>query len=390
MGSGIAYASALRGLPVLLNDTSLALAERGKSHSASLSVRRVERGQMSIEQHEQLLARITPSATIDDLAGCDLIIEAVFEQTALKQQVIQASSRLLAEGGVFASNTSTLPIGGLASSAAWPERFIGLHFFSPVDRMQLVEIVKGQRTSPETVARAYDYVQQIGKLPIVVNDERGFFTSRVIRTFLLEAAGMLDEGFLPAAIENAALQVGFAVGPLALLDEISLSPALAIIDENRQAAEAVGQPCQATRGEAIVRRMVVKYGCVGKAAGAGFYEYPVEGKKFLWPQLNSFAKAQVGSEPLDVRALGERMLMMQALEAVRCLEEGVLESTRDANIGSIFGIGFPGWTGGTVQYINYIGVQTFAARAAQLAQAYGPRFAPPALLLARAEQGIGF
>jgi len=388
MGSGIAYANAARGIPTVLKDVTIEQAEHGKAYSATISAKRVERGILSAAKREELLDRIHPTADANDLAGCDLIVEAVFENTELKQQVTRETEPLLAENGIFASNTSTLPISGLASAAARPERFIGLHFFSPVDKMQLVEIVKGQRTSAETLARAYDYVQQIGKIPIVVNDSRGFFTSRVIRTFLNEAASMLGEGIAPAVIEHAALQAGFPTGPLALLDEVSLNLAVAIADEARKAARAAGQNDTDSPGEAVMRRMVGEFGRPGKAGGAGFYEYPRDGgKKYLWPGLRVFARnGGPTNAPIDVSELKDRMLYIQSLETLRCLEEGVLESVRDANIGSIFGIGFPGWTGGAIQFINHVGVRAFNARADELAHTHGPRFTPPRLLREHAER----
>ncbi len=383
MGAGIAYANAARGIATVLKDTSAELAERGKSYSAKVTARRVERGQISAERQHELLGLIHATADASDLAGCDLIIEAVFENQALKQQVIGEFKPLLLERGFFASNTSTLPISQLAEAAAHPESFIGLHFFSPVDRMQLVEIVKGRHTSAETLARAYDYVQQLGKIPIVVNDARGFFTSRVIRTFLNEAAAMLSEGVAPAAIENAALQAGFPTGPLALLDEVSLTLALSIAQEARAAAVAAGQAYVPAPGEALIERMVRELGRPGRAGGGGFYEYPAGGAKRLWPGLRAFG-GQVASLPQDVRELQERMLYIQSIEALRCMEEGVVEHARDANIGSIFGIGFPGWTGGVIQFVSHVGVRAFAARAAELAGAYGERFAPLALLFRQA------
>ena len=388
MGSGIAYANAARGIPVVLKDLSLEHAEAGKAYSARVTAKRLERGQISATQRDQLLARIHPTADPLDLAGCDLIIEAVFERSDLKHQVIRESEPLLLPGGVFASNTSTLPISGLAVAAAYPERFVGLHFFSPVDRMQLVEIVRGRTTSAETLAHAYDYVQQIGKIPIVVNDSRGFFTSRVIRTFLNEAAGMLSEGLPPAAIEQAALQAGFPTAPLALLDEVSLSLALAIDAEARAAAETAGQHYELHPGTLVMRRMVEQFGRSGRTAGAGFYDYPANGKKQLWAGLSVFGNTHTPSEPMDVTELKERLLYIQALETLRCLEEHVLESPRDANIGSIYGIGFPGWTGGSAQFVNHVGTRAFARRAEVLASAYGPRFAPPTLLRELAERGV--
>ncbi|NTV65971.1 MAG: 3-hydroxyacyl-CoA dehydrogenase family protein, partial [Oscillochloris sp.] len=388
MGSGIAYANASRGLPVVLQDVTLERAEAGRDQSVRLTARQVERGQLTSAQRDLLLARIQATADSEDLEGCDLIIEAVFEQSQLKGRVTRESEPLLSRGGIFASNTSTLPISELAQATTRPENFIGLHFFSPVDRMQLVEIIKGRRTSGETIARTYDYVRQLGKLPIVVNDSRGFFTSRVIGAFLNEATAMLAEGIHPAVIEHAALQAGFPTGPLALLDEVSLTLAQSIANEARLAAEAAGQPYHESPGEAVIARMLEEFGRLGKAAGGGFYDYPSDPKarKRLWPGLRAFG-GRAPAEPLESAPLKDRLLYIQAIETARCLEEGVLESVRDANIGSIFGFGYPGWTGGAAQFVNHVGARAFVQRAEELAASLGPRFAPPRILLDLARSG---
>jgi 3-hydroxyacyl-CoA dehydrogenase/enoyl-CoA hydratase/3-hydroxybutyryl-CoA epimerase len=393
MGAGIAWSNASRGIPCVLKDVSLQQAEKGKAYSAKLLEKRAQQGRMTADKAAATLALIQPSATPADLAGCDWIIEAVFEQRELKAQVTREAEAWLAPNGVMASNTSTLPISGLAQAFSDPSRFIGLHFFSPVDKMQLVEIIRGAKTSPETLARAYDYVQQIGKLPIVVNDSRGFFTSRVFGTFVNEGIAMLGEGLEPALVENAALAVGMPVGPLAVQDEVALTLSLHVANQARADLAAEGKTYSVHPATAIVERMVHEYQRAGKAAGAGFYEYPQDpavngGKKFLWPQLRSiFVKAGVSIPYQDVR---DRLLYIQSIETIRCLEENVLESTRDANIGSIFGIGFPGWTGGAIQFVNHVGVRKFTERAEQLRQRYGERFAPPALLLEHARQDSRF
>ncbi|HZW19725.1 3-hydroxyacyl-CoA dehydrogenase NAD-binding domain-containing protein [Noviherbaspirillum sp.] len=388
MGAGIAWANASRGIPCVLKDVGLEQAEKGKSYSARLLEKRVRNGKMTEARAKETLALIQPAASAQDLAGCDLVIEAVFEKRELKAAVTREAEQFLAPGGVMASNTSTLPITGLAQASTDQSRFIGLHFFSPVDKMQLVEIIRGAKTSEETLARAYDYVQQIGKLPIVVNDSRGFFTSRVFATFVNEGIAMLGEGVPAALIENAALSVGMPVGPLAVQDEVALTLSLHVMNQTRADLAAEGKPYRAHPAEAIVERMVNEFKRCGKAAGGGFYEYPVgEGKKYLWPELQ---KHFGGTNALPVEEVRDRLLYIQSIETIRCLEERVLESTRDANIGSIFGIGFPGWTGGAIQFVNHVGVKKFAERAEQLRSRYGDRFAPPALLLERAAGGEAF
>lgn len=385
MGAGIAYANAMRGIPTVLKDVTIEAAQKGKAYTEKLLAKRVEKNSMSAAQRDAVLALITPTADAADLKGCELIIEAVFEKRELKAQVTREAEPQLAAGGIMASNTSTLPIGGLAAASARPENFIGLHFFSPVDKMQLVEIIKGAQTSPETVARAYDYVLQIGKTPIVVNDSRGFFTSRVFRTFRMEGLAMLAEGLNPAMIENAGLQAGMPVGSLTVADEVSMALAWSVMQQTKADFAAEGKEFVAHPGDAVVEKMVQELKRPGRAGGGGFYEYPKDGKKFLWPDLAAhFGKPGHQIPFIDMQ---ERILFIQAIESVRCLEEGVLESVRDANVGSILGIGAPRWTGGTLQYINQYDVRKFAIRAAELAALYGQRFAPPGLLLHKAERG---
>jgi 3-hydroxyacyl-CoA dehydrogenase/enoyl-CoA hydratase/3-hydroxybutyryl-CoA epimerase len=388
MGGGIAWANASRAVPCVLKDVTLDKAEAGKGYSAKLLERRVKQGRATEADAARTLALIVPTARAQDLAGCDLMIEAVFEKRELKAEVTKEAEPLLAEGGVFASNTSTLPITGLAAAAARPERFIGLHFFSPVDRMELVEIIKGAKTSAETLARAYDYVLQIGKIPIVVNDSRGFYTSRTFGTFVQEGCAMLAEGIPAAVIENAARQAGMPVGPLAVIDETSLSLSVHVMEQTKADLEAEGKAYVAAPGQEVIVRMVKEFNRAGRAAGGGFYEYPKEGRKFLWPEL-----ARIFGRPgasYDVQELKDRFLYRQAIETARCLEEGVLGAVHDGNIGSIYGIGFPAWTGGALQYINHAGVAKFAARADALAKKFGARFEPPGIVREKAAKGEAF
>src|SRR5690606_24595266 len=375
MGSGIAYAAATRGIEVVLKDTTQENAEKGKSYSDTLLSKRVSRGRMTAEAKQEVLDRILATAKAEDLQGCDLIIEAVFEDSELKARVTQESEPMLAENGIFASNTSTIPISQLAEASARPENFIGLHFLSPVDKMPLVEIICAKQTSEETLAKAFDFVLQINKTPIVVNDSRGFFTSRVFGTFVNEGIAMLGEGIPAATIENAALLAGMPVGPLAISDEVSMSLMTLIRDQSRKDMEAEQKVWQPHPAETVIDAMVYDHNRKGKAAGAGFYEYPPKGKKYLWPQLDAlYGRPEGLTVPLEV--LEERILFIQAIETVRCLEEGVLKSIKDANIGSIFGIGFAPWTGGALQYINQYGVKRFTERAKQLSEVYGSRFEP--------------
>ncbi|MCF5048721.1 3-hydroxyacyl-CoA dehydrogenase NAD-binding domain-containing protein [Pseudomonas simiae] len=388
MGAGIAYVSASAGIEVVLKDINLAAAEKGKAHSAALLDKKVSRGQLTAEQRETFLARIHPTATDEDLAGCDLIIEAVFEDRELKAKVSAAAQSVVGADAVIASNTSTLPISGLATAVPDQTRFIGLHFFSPVDKMPLVEIIKGARTSDETLARGFDFVLQIKKTPIVVNDSRGFFTSRVFGTFTNEGIAMLGEGVAAPMIETEARKAGMPVGPLAVSDEVSLSLMSHIRQQTAKDQQAEGKAVPTHPATAVIDLLVNEYQRMGKAAGGGFYDYPSGGHKYLWPELKSrFERPDQRISPQDVR---DRLLFIQAIETVRCVEEGVLMSTADANVGSIFGIGFAAWSGGALQFINQYGLNDFIARARYLAEQYGERFMPPALLLEKAAQGDVF
>jgi 3-hydroxyacyl-CoA dehydrogenase/enoyl-CoA hydratase/3-hydroxybutyryl-CoA epimerase len=374
MGAGIAYVQASRGIPTVLRDVTSDKADSGKAYSHKLTQQRVDKGRMSALDQAALLSRITATDKVQDLAGCDLIIEAVFENRELKAKVTQEAEPLLAAGGFFASNTSTLPITGLAKASAKPEHYVGIHFFSPVDKMKLVEIIRGKQTGDDTVARAFDYVQAIGKIPIVVNDSRGFFTSRVFGTFVMEGAAMVGEGIPAAVVEQAGIQAGMPVGPLAVLDETALSLSVHVLDQTRADLRAEGGTYIATPGELLVERMVKEFDRNGRAAGAGFYDYPGDkgAKKSLWPGLKElFGKPGAG---WDMQELKDRLLYRQAVETARCLSENVLTTVHDANIGSIFGIGFPGWTGGAMQFIYGTGMDAFLARAETLASKHGAGF----------------
>ncbi|AJC54617.1 MULTISPECIES: 3-hydroxyacyl-CoA dehydrogenase NAD-binding domain-containing protein [Streptomyces] len=399
MGAGIAYACARAGIEVVLKDVTLEAAERGKEYSEGLLAKALAKGRTTEAQRDELLARITPTAEPADLAGCDAVIEAVFEDVALKHKVFKEIQHIVGPDALLCSNTSTLPITLLAEGVERDADFIGLHFFSPVDKMPLVEIIKGERTGDEALARAFDLVRQIKKTPIVVNDSRGFFTSRVIGHFINEGVAMIGEGLDPASVEQAAAQAGYPAKVLSLMDELTLTLPRKIRNETRRAVEEAGGTWQPHPADAVIDRMVDEFGRPGRSGGAGFYAYGDDGKRVgLWPGLREHFQREGAVIPF--RDMQERMLFSEALDTVRCLEEGVLTSVADANIGSIFGIGFPGWTGGVLQYINgyqggpgreeLVGLPGFVARARELQAAYGDRFAPSALLVEKAERGEKF
>jgi 3-hydroxyacyl-CoA dehydrogenase/enoyl-CoA hydratase/3-hydroxybutyryl-CoA epimerase len=383
MGAGIAYVSARAGIDVVLLDTTQEAAERGKAYSQGLLDKAVKKGRSTAEKRDALLARIKPTTDYAALASCDLVIEAVFEDRAVKADVTKKAEGQLAEGAVFASNTSTLPITGLAQASARPKNFIGLHFFSPVDKMPLVEIIVGAGTSDETLARGFDYVLQITKTPIVVNDSRGFYTSRVFGTYVMEGIAMLKEGVHPCSIEAAGLQAGMPMPPLALQDEVSLSLGLHVADQTKKDLAAEGKPYTEHPGMAVVRQLC-EIGRVGKRAGKGFYDWNEDGK-VLWPELAKFYP--VAARQPEQRELIDRLLFAQANEAARCYEEGVLRSVADANIGSIFGWGFAPFHGGALQFINAMGAKAFVARARELAALHGPRFSPASVVVKLANEG---
>jgi 3-hydroxyacyl-CoA dehydrogenase/enoyl-CoA hydratase/3-hydroxybutyryl-CoA epimerase len=383
MGAGIAYVSAKAGYDVVLKDVTLEAAQRGKGYSEGLEAKAQKRGKTTEEKSKALLDRITPTADPQDLKGVDFVIEAVFEDQDLKHKVFQEIEDIVEPDALLGSNTSTLPITGLATGVKRQEDFIGIHFFSPVDKMPLVEIIKGEKTSDEALARVFDYTLAIRKTPIVVNDSRGFFTSRVIGTFVNEALAMLGEGVEPASIEQAGSQAGYPAPPLQLSDELNLELMHKIAVATRKGVEAAGGTHVPHPAEAVVEKMI-EIGRPSRLKGAGFYEY-ADGKRVgLWPGLRETFKSGSSNPPLQ--DMIDRMLFAEALETQKCFDEGVLTSTADANIGSIFGIGFPAWTGGVHQFIvGYEGPagkgkEGFVARAKELAARYGDRFLPPASL----------
>jgi len=387
MGAAISFVCAKAGIDVVLKDVSQENADRGKGYSEALVNKAVERGRMTEEKGKELLARIHPTANAEDATGCDLVIEAVFENEELKKTVYAEIQGFLAEDAVFGSNTSTLPITGLAEGVDKPESFIGLHFFSPVDKMPLLEIIAGEKTDDKTLYRSLDFSKQIKKTPIVVNDSRGFFTSRVIGTFINEGIAMLAEGIPASTIEQASSQAGYPAPVLQLSDELNMKLMKKIRLEYQANSEGNDGAWADHPSIAVIDKMLDEFERPGKLEGAGFYSYEDGKRTGIWPGL----KDAFGGDNFDAdfKDLQERMLFIEAIESVKCLDEGVIESVADANIGSIFGIGFPGWSGGVLQYINGYegGIAGFVTRANELAAKYGERFNPPASLVARAESG---
>jgi 3-hydroxyacyl-CoA dehydrogenase/enoyl-CoA hydratase/3-hydroxybutyryl-CoA epimerase len=391
MGAGIAYSCARAGIEVVLKDVTPEAAAKGKEYARNLCAKAVAKGRTTQEKADALLARITPTADPADLAGCDAVIEAVFENAELKHKVFQEIEGVVAPDALLCSNTSTLPITELAEGVVRRADFIGLHFFSPVDKMPLVEIIKGERTGDEALARAFDLVRQIRKTPIVVNDSRGFFTSRVIGHFINEGVAMVAEGIEPASVEQAAAQAGYPAKVLSLMDDLTLTLPRKIRAESRRAMEEAGGTWVEHPADAVIDRMVDEFARPGRSGGAGFYDYGPDGRRAnLWPGLREHFTRPGYRIPFE--DMQERMLFSEALDTVRLLEEGVLTSVADANIGSLLGIGFPGWTGGVLQYINGYegGLPGFVARAHELSARYGPRFTPPALLTEKARKGEHF
>lgn len=390
MGHGIAYVTAAAGMEVVMTDKDQASADNGKQLIAAILKTQVERGSMPQEKAEGILSKIKATPDYGLLAGCDLIIEAVFENRELKASVTKAAEAAMDQAGVFASNTSTLPITGLAEASIRPEKFIGLHFFSPVHKMQLVEIIVGEKTDDETLAKAFDFVLSIGKVPIVVNDSRGFYTSRVFSTWSNEGLKMLLEGQHPHSLEMAGLQAGMPVGPLAVIDEISMGLFDHIRKQTLADMKASGEPdtrlAAAARGDhaAPVIEKMLSLKRPGRAGGGGFYEYTEKGKH-LWPELTSIFMH--GELQLSQQEMIDRIVYIQAVETARCMEEGILRNTADANLGAIFGWGFAPQHGGPLQFINSCGLSAFVERARELATAYGERFEPPQLLIDMAAKG---
>jgi 3-hydroxyacyl-CoA dehydrogenase / enoyl-CoA hydratase / 3-hydroxybutyryl-CoA epimerase len=387
MGGGIAYVSALAGLDVVLVDRDPETAQKGKDHSQKLMDEQVSRGRATAAERDAVLERIAPTADFVALKDCDLVIEAVFEDRKIKEEVIARAQNVIGETAIFGSNTSTLPITSLAEAFKDRPRFIGIHFFSPVERMNLVEIIMGKETGDAALAGALDYVRAIRKTPIVVNDSRGFYTSRVVGTYLREGHLMLADGVPAAMIENVGRMAGMPVGPLALNDEVAVDLAWKIL----KATEAdLGPQAIDPRQKALLEEMVEKRGRYGRKNGKGFYDYPQSGPKRLWPGLADLQPKKLDPDTLDVGELKARLLAMQALETARCIEEGVVTDMREADVGSILGFGFAPFTGGTISYIDGMGTKAFVALCTKLAKAHGDRFKPNKLLVDMAKTGDTF
>nr|AAR37841.1 fatty acid oxidation complex, alpha subunit [uncultured marine bacterium 443] len=387
MGQGIAYSSAMVGIEVVLKDISLDAAIKGKTYTQALLQKRVDKGRMTDEKMAQVLSLIHPTASDEDLDGCDLIIEAVFENMTLKHQMTRDLEPRLAEGGVWGSNTSTLPITQLAQASQNAEKFIGIHFFSPVDKMPLVEIIMGEQTGDLALAKAFDFTKQIKKTPIVVNDSLGFFTSRTFGTYLDEGVRLLVEGMKPLRIDNLGKAVGMPVGPLTVYDEVSLELSRKASQTWKEMGLSVGDDDRSiTAG--VVETMVGDYGRGGRYHGGGFYEYGADGSKEVWSGLAELYGAT--ASPLSDADAKDRLLFRQVIEALKCLETGVLRTVADGNIGSIMGIGAPAWTGGLLQFVNTYGLQNFIERCASLSAAYGERFQAPAIVAEKLVKGETF
>ena len=390
MGAGIAYEQAKAGIETILVDVSVENAEKGKAYSERLVKKAISRGKMTEEKGQALLDRIKPTDNYDDFKGADLVVEAVFENPELKAKITKMAEEQIGADAVMGSNTSTLPITGLAEASARPENFIGIHFFSPVERMGLVEIIMGEKTTQETLAKSIDYVLKIRKTPIVVNDSRGFYTSRCFGTYTQEGMAMLAEGIKPAIIENVGRQCGMPMGPLEVSDSVGLDTALKV---GRQMAQAAGIDYSGNELGQLMAWIVEDKGRVGRKAGKGFYDYGDDGKPTrIWPDLNSQIEVQVDECPPEMKQeIKNRFLVRQAIEVARCFEEGVITDARDADIGSILAWGFAPYTGGCCSYIDLIwGIKEFVAEADRLADKYGDRFRPNALLRDMAEKGEGF
>ena len=388
MGHGITYVSALSGLNLVMTDTTQENADKGLSRIKVILNEELKQGRTTKGKMDEILSRITATADYDKLRNCDLIIEAVFEDRDLKGKVTTEAERIMDSNGVFASNTSTLPITGLAEKSIRPEKFIGIHFFSPVHKMKLVEIIKGDKTNDETIAKAFDYVLKIKKIPIVVNDSRGFYTSRVFSTYPNEGLALLAEGNSPQEIESAGKKAGMPVGPLAVIDEVNIGLVAGIRNQTRKDLAAEGKKLPPGPADPVIDLMTEKLNRLGRANGRGFYEYPDNGKKYLWPELKKHFPPT--KNPLSQNKMMERMLFVQVIETIRCYEENVVTSVEDANIGSIFGWGFAPLKGGTLQFVNDYGIQEFEKQAQKLAKKYGERFAPPELLIEMAANNQTF
>ena len=387
MGAGIAYVQAMAGIETILIDRDQDAADKGKAHVEELLKKRLSRGQLTQEKFDALLASVTATTDYDLIKGSDLVIEAVFENREIKAEVTKRAEAQLAADAVFGSNTSTLPISGLAEASVRPENFIGIHFFSPVDKMMLVEIIMGEKTGQEALAKALDYVMKIRKTPIVVNDSRGFYTSRCFGTYVAEGMAMLEEGYAPALIDNIGRMTGMPRGPLEMHDDVALDLSVKIA---KQTAEDLGDKYQPLPGSQIVQKMVEELGRYGRKNAKGFYDYDVKPKK-LWAGLSELAPVKIAeSTPELVEDQKRRLLYRQAVEVARCWEEGVIDDPREADVGAILAWGFAPWTGGPITMIDQIGLKAFVEQADKYAAQYGDRFAPPQLLRDMAAKGETF
>ena len=387
MGAGIAYVTAMAGLNVVLVDRDQEAADKGKAHSAKLIAKQIDRGLATMAERDALLARIRATSDYGALRDCNLVVEAVFEDRKVKAGAIAAAEAAIGEGAIFGSNTSTLPISSLAEMSKRPGHFIGIHFFSPVERMMLVEIILGKKTGEMTLAAALDYVRVIRKTPIVVNDARGFYTSRVVGTYIREGHLMLAEGVPAAMIENLGRMAGMPVGPLSLNDEVAVDLVWKIL----KATEAdLGPNAIDSRQKALLEEMVEKRGRLGRKNGKGFYDYPRNGPKKLWPGLADLQPSKLDPALIDTEELKQRLLAIQALETARCVEEGVIRDVREADVGSILGFGFAPFTGGTLSYIDMMGTKSFVELCKGLERSHGARFVPAKLLIDMAEKGDTF
>jgi 3-hydroxyacyl-CoA dehydrogenase/enoyl-CoA hydratase/3-hydroxybutyryl-CoA epimerase len=387
MGAGIAMATAVAGIEVILLDATQAAAEKGKDYVRRQSGKQVEKGRMSAAAMESLLARIHTTTDYADLAGCELVIEAVFENREIKAEVTRKAEAVIPVDAIFASNTSTLPITSLAAASLRPANFIGLHFFSPAERMPLVEIIVGRSTGDATLARAMDFVRAIGKTPIVVNDSRGFYTTRIFSTYVVEGMTLLEEGVAPALIEKAGLMAGMPVGPLALTDEVSIELMHKIALQTRA---DIGSAYVESAADRVAAKMVETLGRLGRKSGAGFYDYPSTGKKHLWPGLAQHFPVKPGAGGAAVEELIERLILVQSAEAARCLAEGVLRAPIDADVGAILGWGYPAFRGGPIGWLHTLGLPQAVAALERLAAQHGARFAPSQLLRDMAARGDAF
>ena len=388
MGHGITYVAALNGIEVVMVDSTIENAQKGLDKIKTILETGIRIGLISENKKNEVLGLITTTDEYGKLDGCDLIIEAVFEDRDLKGKVTGLAEQVMDSGGVFASNTSTIPISRLAEKSIRAEKFIGIHFFSPVHKMKLVEIIKGEKTSQDTLAKAFDFVQKIKKIPILVNDSRGFYTSRVFERYTSEGMALLAEGNAAESIESAGKKAGHPVGPLAVVDEINIGLAAHIREQNRKELSEKNEKLPKGNWDRVIDFMTEDAKRLGRANGGGFYEYPDNGRKYLWPELKTYFP--LSKNPLSQEEIIDRLQFIQAVETIRCYEEGVLNSVAEANIGSIFGWGFAPFKGGTLQFVNDYGIKQFIERTKELAEKYGDRFLPPQLLLDMEVKGETF